>query len=199
MRIILVIFFIHLSSVSLCQSRLDRFYGQMDYGFRRHWGIGLTVHSFDHLSAAFSYSSSRWQHEEAYYTPKNMLFNEEHRLYDAANKFNLLIGVTTMNLNILDLSLMVGPSYIEHTVFSNVAVEYHYDYYGDLIEGFTYDLEEKSTFGIATRGDLSFAISNGVGLNLGLEANFNEVRNYYKILIGLSIGLVRDRDAWQNR
>jgi len=198
MRTILIVFFIHLGFVSSAQSKLNRLYGQVDFGYRHHWSTGITAHYLNHLSTSVSYASTKWQHEEVFYSPTNALFLKKNKLYDTAKKFNLLVGVTTKNLDILDFSVLIGPSIIYHRIFSNVAIEEYYDYDDSKFkERFAYDLEEKMTFGFAARVDLSFAISQLVGLNIGFEGTFNEERNYSRILIGLNLGLVRDREWGQ--
>ena len=200
MRLLIIVFCICLAQFSFSQSKLNRAYMQLEYGFTRHLGAGVTVHTFGHLSTALSYSRTRYQHEEYYLTPKNALVNDIHRLYDVHEKYNFLIGATTKNLDILDMSLMFGPSYIEHKMYSNIEVKETYDYSsGTTTKYFDYDLTDMATFGLAARADFAFSLSNYVGLNIAVEGSFNELHNIYKVLVGLNFGLTRDLNKLQNK
>jgi len=167
---------------------LNSLYGNINFGYKKHYESGLVFHGFKYFSCAAYMGNTSIATGPIYY-PSHRLFSGE-RLKNTYTTGSVFLGLKTRTSTILDLSVMIGLSDVKYYEYYNI--ESHQGY-SQGITTVTYDVKKGHVTGTVIRGDAILTLGKGIGLNIAYQYNFNSIRNDFNILIGLNIGLVKDR------
>jgi hypothetical protein len=176
-------------SSTYSQSDFNRAYLNVGYGIMEHSSFGLFLHTLDFVTSAAVYSASTWQlgplQEKRGFlgVPYN-----EGIVANRLDNFSLMVGLTTNRLKVIDGSFILGPSIGTHVRNTELSLSKK----PDDTEDWLYKTNKFTRVGMTFRADCSFAITKPIGLNLAFESNINSIQNYYKLILGVNIGLVQD-------
>lgn len=177
-------------SISSHGQGLNRIYTNVAHGYSHHNEVGLYVHFLDHFSAGISTSITKVKTGPSYYTPSSLgIFGTNRRLKDTYNFNQFFLGFTTHTMDLVDMHLMAGPSWVNATILSDFVLKENEYSHAEWVEHSTDHLK---TVGFIARGDILIEFSKGVGLNLSVQHNWNNIRNELSVMVGLNFGIVQD-------
>jgi hypothetical protein len=181
----LLIIFLLPASLQLSGQVLNRVYMNVDRGFRKHPDMGLVVHVFDHFSAAAYYGRTKVSVGPVIETGGWL----NYRLKNKYETSYLLFGATTCNKGLINLSAMLGPTWVDASEYKDITYVFN-QFYGQ--KELKYNRVQTRKMGCAIRTDMIVELAAAVGLNIGVQYNLNPLRNEFTVHMGLNLGLVHD-------
>lgn len=186
MKAYFVILFCCAAQLSFAQNKLNKVYTNFAYGFCKHYQSGIFVQGFRHLLLGVSYTDTR----VLYATKKKenyvgLLWSND-KYYNRVSNVEMLAGISTLNRGDVDIAVLMGPSFGEFHVFSTVTN--YSDYYGTTL---SYKMKRYSAFGFSYCLQLDIAFNDRIALNISFRGNTNKYQGYYRLTVGLNMGLVK--------
>lgn len=172
------------------QNGLNRLYINMGYGYPGHNSFGVMAHGMDLYTAGLFYSSTVKSVGPLENKPGPFGITYQEGLQkNRLDNISIAIGMTTKSLRMVDASIVVGPSIGFHTVYSDFAQVKDTAY---SVTVWTYNMNRYTNLGLTVRGDCSIAFFKPIGLNFALEGNLNPYQPYFRAILGVNFGVVRD-------
>lgn len=181
----ILIYFVIINTSSF--SQINRVYANFGVGTKWSPDMGLFVHGYEHFSIGILHNFKLYPtgpiiYDHAFPIPHKYQFEDYHRY------FGFFAGLTTNYQKVADISFLIGPSVAKYRIYSDIIVKT--DYYGDHFD--SWNREEYSKVGICARVDFSITFSKIIGMNLALEGNKNSYTDYFRFIVGLNLGRVRN-------
>lgn len=183
--IFLISIFAFISNVK--SQNLNRAYGNINYGYNRHFEFGLVSHCFNYFSGAF-YLGQTTIPTGPIYHPGYGLFSGQ-QLKNSYSHKSLYLGIKTHSSFGIDLSIMGGITYLTYLEYYNIK---KVPSYSAALSNIEFDKRQGNVFGGAIRGDLLITTGKFFGINISTQYSMNSIQNELNVVIGVSFGLVGD-------
>lgn len=175
-------------------AQINRAYATFGLGTRWTPDMGFFVHGFDHLSAGIFHTFDNEPAPGPYYYDHSFPFSKLQQFKNHSESTSLLLGVTTNMQDIVDLSFLAGPSFSNYITYTDIQVKennYGYEYFS------SYTRNDYNAIGLNARADVSLTFSRYFGLNIALETNRNKQVNYFRFIVGLNFGILRNINRYR--
>lgn len=187
MRAILFILFVTLGSASDAQVTVNRLMLNANFGFNNYGEVGFRA-QFDRFFTIGAYGAYANQRvgPSVESTVGPATHNPNIQFHNQVRNATVYVGISTPTPGRLSASALVGPSFGMYATHENITVGTN----SDGSQFLTSDFREVNHLGFGFRGDVTLAISERFGFNAGVLGNVNGVMNYYKVHIGICIGMM---------
>lgn len=151
-----------------------------NYGVMKYGDFGVTM-QFDRYFTAGVYGNTIINDLRVKNPTGQNIYNTK---LNKGRSFILVAGVSTQAPAKIHFTALAGLSFGQYNVHDNVQLTEHPS--GSLY--ITSDAYWTNLLGFGLKGEMTFAISERLGVNAGVLGNFNPKFSYFRVYIGLSLG-----------